>query len=126
MVKRFKQFNESLLDKIEGPSKKDVWKSLGYKRIFNTPEDFFKYMFNGVEAELIENNNFVNWVKNDKIVFVQDLDSKELMINYERIWKIFRKIFFMSYSETEIFIHDMITKYLDLGDYTPVCYSDFD
>ena len=124
MIKKYKQFNESLLNKIEGPNKEEIWKNLGYDRKFDTPEDFFLDIIKGMKV--IEQTKFTDsvfWEKNGEILFHQDLKNRNLYVNYNRNWKIFENVFGMGYNETQLFIKDMVEKYLNWKDFTPRTYT---
>ena len=52
MITRFNGFiNESLLDKMKGKSKEDLWKSFDYDKSFNTPEEFFLDVIKGIKIK---------------------------------------------------------------------------
>ena len=42
MIIRFDTFiNEGLIDKMKGKNKEEIWKSLGFDRIFDDPTEFY-------------------------------------------------------------------------------------
>ena len=121
MIKKFNQFNESLLDKLQGPNKDDVFKSFGYEKGFDTPEDFFLDVIDDMKVkEQIKYTDSVFWEKNGEILFEQDLNNMEIWVNYQTVWKIFEEIFHMNYIETQSFIKSMVEEHLNWNGFTPV------
>jgi hypothetical protein len=120
MIIKYKLFKESLLNKIEGPSKEDVWKNLGYEKGFDTPEEFFLDVIDGIKVKKqTKYPNSVFWEKEGKIVFEQDLKNMDLWVSYNMIWVIFEKVFGMEYNEIESFIKGMVEEYLNWKGFTP-------
>ena len=118
MIKNYKQFNESLLDKLQGPSKEEIWKNLGYDRTFDrtfdTPEDFFLDVIKGIKIKKqTKYPDSLFWEKNGKILFEQDFENMDLWVNYDIIWKIFEKVFGMEYNEIQLFIKGMVEEHLN-------------
>ena len=98
MIKYYNQFNESLLNKFEGPTEEEVWKSFGYEKTFDTYSDFLDYMFS--DLKVIKNPNYPNcffYTKNDKILFEVDDDANYIYVDYFEIWLILEKIFSLDY-----------------------------
>ena len=115
IIKKFNEFsiNEGVKSLLVGPNKDDVWKSFGYDRSFDTPEEFFSYVINNMKIkEQILNPNYIFWEINGKIIFKQDLINKILWVDCNLIDIIFRQIFKMSNSVSYKFIIDYLEKYL--------------
>ena len=111
---------ESLLDKLKGPSKEEVWSSLGYDRTFDTPEEFFLDIIDGIKIKpQTKYPDSIFWEKNGKVIFEQDFKKNQLYVDYKSIWMIFEKIFGLQYSETELFIKNMVEEYLNWRGLTP-------
>lgn len=120
MIKNYIQFNESLLNKLQGPNEEDVWKEFGYDRTFDTPEDFFLYIIKDIKIK--EQTKFpdsVFWEKNGKIIFEQNFKNKELYVDYNTIWVIFWKVFNIDYGETQKIIIGVVEEYLNWKGFTP-------
>ena len=123
MIKNYKQFNESLLNKLQGPNEEDVWKNLGYDKVFDTPEEFFLDVIKGIKVkEQTMYPDSVIWVKNGEIVFEQDLKNMELWVRYDTIWKVFSRIFGMEFNEIKSFIKGMVEEHLNWKGFTPAMF----
>ena len=123
MIKNYIQFNESLLDKLQGPSKEEVWKNLWYDKGFDTPEEFFLDVIKGIKIK--KQTKFpdsVFWEKNGEIFFEQDLEIMYLRVNYDTIWKIFDKGFSMEYIDIQQFIKGMVEEHLNWKGFTPAMF----
>ena len=51
MIKKYKIFTESLLDKLEGPSKDEIFKLFDYEKGYDTPEEFFLDVIDGIKVK---------------------------------------------------------------------------
>ena len=104
-----------------GPTKeemKDYWKKLGYDQYFETPEEFFLNVIDGMKIYK-QNNYYVFWRKNDKIIFRQELKTKCLYVDYYSIWSIFSKVFGLNYDEIQSFIKEQVEEHLNWKGFTP-------
>ena len=120
MIKNYKIFTESLLDKLQGPTKDEVWKSFGYEKGFDTPEEFFLDVIKDIKVrEQIKYPESVFWEKNGKIIFEQYFKKNILCVDYNSIWMILEKIFGLEYDETRLFIKNMVEEYLNWRGLTP-------
>ena len=112
MIKNFNEYtNESLLDKIEGPNKEEVWKSFGYDNIFDTPQDFLDYIFDNIKDEHFEkygNSTFL--LKDDKILFEISYFEQRVYVEYFDVWKILKDLFHLSIYNIDILIEDNLLK----------------
>ena len=120
MIKNYKIFTESLLDKLQGPSKEEVWSSLGYDRTFDTPEELFLDVIKDIKVrEQIKYPESVFWEKNGEVIFEQNFKRNSLYVDYNSIWFIFEKIYGLQYRETELFIKNMVEEHLNWRGLTP-------
>ena len=110
MITKYKQFNESIKSLLVGPSKeemKDYWKSRGFDRTFDTPEEFLLYVMSDMKS--IVDDEYLDsifWLKNGNVLFEENLENKELYINYDFIWKILRGIFNVEFKDIkELILH---------------------
>ena len=125
MIKKYKLFEESLLDKIKGPDEFEIWKNLGYDKTFDTSEDFINYILNEITFKhQTTNTENIFYQLNNNIVFEFDNIKMNLFVSYNLIWKILSKIFKMSYGEIENFIYKKINEKFKNSSYTP-CSSEF-
>ena len=109
MIKKYKIFKESLLNKLEGPTMEEAWKNHGYDRVFNTPEEFFLYVIDGMKIkEQTKYPESVLWEKNGKIIIEQNFKSNMIYVDYNSIWLVFRKIFGLRDTEIQIIIKNTV------------------
>ena len=121
MIKKYKIFTESLLSKLQGPTKDEVWKSFGYEKGFDTPEELFLDVIKDIKVrEQIKYPESVFWEKNGEVIFEQNFKRNSLYVDYNSIWFIFEKIYGLQYSETELFIKNMVEEYLNWRGLTPM------
>ena len=121
MIKNYKLFTESLLDKLEGPTKDEVWKSFGYEKGFDTPEEFFLDVIKDIKVkEQTKYPQSIFWEKNGKIIFEQDFKNNLLYVDYKSIWMVFEKIYDLQYSETQLFIKNKVEEHLNWKGLTPI------
>lgn len=101
---------ESLLDKLEGPSKEEVWESFGFDRTF-TSEEFFQYLTDGIEI-ISPNGLYYEWKKDNKKIFEQYLKPEKLIfMDYSTIFKIYEIVFDMNFGDFSKFMKEMFNKY---------------
>ena len=123
MIKNYQQFiKESLLDKLQGPTKEEVWKYVGYEKTFDTPEEFFLEVIKDIKIRpQTKYPDSIFWEKDGEIIFQQDLKNMVLWVKYNTIWKIFDKVFCMEYSEIQELIKSMVEEHLNWKGFTPGC-----
>ena len=121
----FECLSESLLDKLEGPSKEEVFKNIGYNRENDTPESFFEHITDGIRKLKID-GNLVYWGKNNKIILGQNTRLKDVYVDYKSIWIIYENVFNMSDDEIKQFILKMVKKYLNWNESMFVFDYDFE
>jgi len=123
MITNYKKFNENIKSLLVGPTKdemKDYWKDLGYDQSFETPEEFFLYIIDGIKIkEQTEYPNSILWEKNDEIIFDQNLKFKYLFVNSKLIWSVFRNVFGLNYDEIQSFIKNQVEEHLNWKGFTP-------
>ena len=120
MITKYNQFNESIKSLLVGPTKEEIWKSFGYDQSFDTPEEFLLYVIDGISIKVqTKYTKSIFWVKNDKLLFEQDLKNKELFVDYESIWVVFEKIFNLEYKEIQSFISNIVEEHLNWKGFTP-------
>ena len=113
---------ESLLNKLEGPNEEEVWKKFGYEKGFDTPEEFFLNVIDGIKVK--EQSKYPEsffWEKNGRIIFEQDFKNNILYVDYKSIWVIFEKIYGLQYLEIKLFIKNMVEEYLNWNGLTSTC-----
>ena len=114
MIKNYKIFTESLLDKLQGPTKDEVWKSFGYEKGFDTPEEFFLDVIKDIKVkEQTKYPQSIFWEKNGKLLFEQKKSSGWVVCDYNNIYTILRRFFDMKPSEIQNFIKIMVEKHLN-------------
>jgi len=104
---------------LVGPSKEEIWKNLGYEKEFNTPEEFFLYMIDGIVS--CKSNKYPNsicWEKNGKTIFEQDFNYRDLIVNKE-IWNILKNVFCFDNDEVKSFIKEQVKEHLNWNGFTP-------
>jgi len=121
-MKNYKQFNEGLNDLLKGPSKEEVWKNLGYEKTYNTPEEFFLKLIDGLEIIKIKKQRYypesVFWGTNGELLFEQY--KKDLLFCNDKIFDIYEKVFNMTLDDIIKFIKIMVEKHLNWNGFTPV------
>ena len=111
---------ESLLSNLKGPTKDEIFKSFGYEKGFDTPEEFFLDVIKDIKVKQTKYPESVFWEKNGKVIFEQNLKKNLLYVDYKSIWVIFEKIYGLQYSETQLFIKNMVEEYLNWRGLTPM------
>ncbi len=75
MIKKYKQFKESLLNKLQGPTKEEVWKGMGFGKGFTDCSDFIDYVLQNSE-ELFSYGWYLYKYKDDMdIFFIEKYDG---------------------------------------------------
>jgi len=119
MITKFEKFNESIKSLLVGPTKEEIWKNLGYDKSFDTPEEFFLTVIDGIKIkEQTEHPNYIYWEKNGKVIFKQDLKDMDLWVD-QTIWSILEKVFGINYNKTQKFIKDQVEEHLNWKGFTP-------
>lgn len=109
----FKRQNiyESLLDKLVGPNKEDVWKSFGYDKSFDTPTDFINYILDNVKQKNFKNHsNSTFLVKDNKILFEISYFEQRIYVEYFDVWRILKDLFHLSILDIDTLIEDNLLK----------------
>jgi len=120
MITKYSKFNESIKSLLIGPTKEEVWENLGYDQSFETTEEFFLNVIDGMKIkDQSEYSDIVFWEKNGKIIFEQDLKNKYLYVNYYIIWSVFENIFGLNSVEIQSFIIDVVKKHLNWIGFKP-------
>ena len=82
---------------------------------------FFINNINGCELKSISKYpNCIFFIKNDKVLFCQDLKYEEFVCYYEKIWKVFETKYGCNYAETQEVIKGILETHLKLMGYTPI------
>ena len=93
MITKYNKFNESIKFLLVGPSKEkmgDYWKSLSFDRTFDTPEEFFLYMIDGMKIkEQTKYPNVIFWMNHGKVIIEQNLKINVIMVDTNSIWSVF-------------------------------------
>ena len=63
--------------------------------------------------------NYIFFVKDDEILFQQDVKNKYFHVKHSLIWSVFENKYGLNYSETQAFIKDRLETHLKLEVYTP-------
>lgn len=88
-----------------------------------------RYNFQKEVIDLLSNLNRVPdktdqgiiwWVRNDEWYLQQDEKNKALWCHYDRIWSIIGSSYDMQFTETQVFIRDIMKKHFKLGYLTPL------
>ena len=123
MITKFEQYNESIKSLLVGPTKdemKDYWKNLGYDQSFDTPEEFFLHVIDGMKIKKQTKYPYsIFWEKNKKILFEQDLKNKYLLVDYYPIWSIYENFFCLNGVDIQSFIKDQVEEHLNWKGFTP-------
>ena len=120
MITKFEKYNESIKSLLVGPSKEEVWKSLGYDSSFGTPEEFLLWVIDGMKIkEKTKDTDYIIWEKNGKIIFAQDFDHMQLYVDDESIWCVLEKVFGLDYDEIKSIITDVVEEHLNWNGFTP-------
>jgi len=121
MIKKFKQFNESLLDKLRGPNYEELVKWLGSnvdeirnllhldssEKIPVTPEEFVKeYIKNGRVIIIPKYNNSKCVVKGNEIIFQYDEPHNIIYFNFN-IGEIIEIIYKKDYASIRNIMEDL-------------------
>ena len=125
MITKYNKFNESIKNLLVGPTKEEVWKSKGYDRTFDTPEEFFLNVIDGMEIKKQSAYPYsVIWEKDGVIIFEQKLYTKDLWVDYKSIWSVFEIFFGLKYNEIQIIIINIVREHLNWKGFTPkICWT---
>ena len=118
MISNFKQFNEGINHLLVGPTKEEIWKSLGFDEPFDTPEEYLLYLIKDLKK--ITEYNMISFYNGNVELFRYSDFNKFLFCNQERIWKILEGVFGLKYLEIQSLIKRTISKQLGLTYYTPI------
>ena len=85
--------NESLLDKLQGPSKEEIWKGLGYNITFDTVEEFLNYIYDNliVDDSLFDSLLYKN--KNNNEIIIEYVYTGGVLYYNASLIKILNMIF---------------------------------
>jgi hypothetical protein len=88
-------------------------------------EQWFQLVLDGLQIEINNHKpNSVYYEKGGKILFElyqnpDDKEEKHLWCNTILVWSVFENEFGLNYDETQVFIKNMVEKYLKLGAVIP-------
>ena len=100
-----------------GPTDEEIWKYFGYDKTFNTPEEFFSYVVDGLVGKPLSNYpDTIHYEKNNITYFEYLTQNRWLYVNQDKIMDIFKYIFYLSQEDTKNFIKEQWKKYLQLSD----------
>jgi len=128
MIKKYKQFNEGLLDKLTGPSKEEFFKNKGFEKSFETGDEFLDYIIVNLErVELpakdhwnyqnMEIPNKTYFKYNGVIYFEYNNKSNKIYFSEENIHEILKDVFNLSYVDIMKLIR---TKFKDKYNIDPI------
>lgn len=149
MIKKYSIFKESLLNKLTGPTYDEILKNTSANNLlricFNNFDDYgveyalkngasvvlynklkdvkewFLNIINNLEfKKYITNENVIIWYMGNIALFNQEIEKKNILVDYNKIWLKFINEYGYSEKETETFISNILNKYLNLVDYTVV------
>ena len=63
---------------------------------------------------------YFQYEKDGEIIFQQDLKNMVLWVKHNTIWKIFEEFYGLQYSETQLFIKNMVEEHLNWKGFTPL------
>lgn len=109
-----KNIYESLLDKMEEPTKDEVWKKLGYEKSFESPEEFIYYIFNNLKRKM--NKLEIRWVDkfDETVIKYNVLNKRKLELYVIEYLDLIYEIFNMGYNESKKIIVDILNKTFDI------------
>lgn len=109
-----KNIYESLLDKMEGPTKDEVWKNLGYEKSFESPEEFIYYIFDNLKRKM--NKLEIRWVDkfDETVIKYNVLNKRKLELYVIEYLDLIYEIFNMGYNESKKIIVDILNKTFDI------------
>jgi len=124
MITKFEKYNESIKSLLVGPTKEEVWKNFGYEKGFETPEEFFLYIIDGIKIIKMNKNNKKDEIyfgKNNKIYFKYILNNNSMNVLWVsiNIWNILEKIFNLKILVIKSLITDIIEEKLYLKNFIP-------
>lgn len=83
-------------------------------------EEFFLSILEGCTKHTLEKYPEAIFFKKDgEVIMEQDNKNKIFWLDYKKIWKVFSGKFSLNYTETQLFLNDMLDKHLNLKGYTP-------
>jgi len=98
----------------------DKIKKIKYSRL-SEKDRLFLEMIDGIEPFKSDKYpDSIFWKKNDRILLEQDFKNGWLHVNYNIIWSVFEKKYGYNYIDTQSFIKDVVGKYTNLGQFTPI------
>ena len=88
--------------------------------IIRDMEGFFLSFLEGCEIKISDKYpGSIFYIKNDKILFQQEMKNKYFWVEYDFIWSIFESKYGLNYTETQAFIKDVLETHIKLEGYTP-------
>lgn len=102
--------NESLLTKLEGPSKEEISKNLNFEIKFDNPEDFINDIINNIKVSKKRNNDIIFEKDGTDILLLRDAD-KYLFIDNELVWDILKKVYGLTVTESNVILGKMFSEY---------------
>ena len=128
MITKFEKYNESVKSLLVGPTKEEVWKNLGYVKIFNrtfdTSEEYFIYLISNMKIQEQTEYPYIEFYEvNGKLLFEKNLRTKNLWVDNNYIWKPFKIIFGLSEVGIRSFLKKMIKEHLKWDEFN-IRYTD--
>jgi len=111
--------NESIKHLLTGPSEEEVWKSFGYNRTFDTPEEFINYILENYTKH-DGNSKTIHHFIGHKKMFTEHIINKrniEYSINYNNFTKIIMKIFGKNRFDAEHLLYDAFNKKINKNNF---------
>jgi len=105
--------NESIRDLLVGPTKEEIFKTLGYDEVFETPEEFFLNILDKIKIYPQNDNNSTYWQINGKLAFQQDSELDLLWVDNKSIIFVLKKIYDMNGPEIGNLIKSLVKEKLN-------------
>jgi len=115
MIKNYKQYNESIRDLMVGPTKEEVWKSLGYGKPFETPIEYITFLLHNIKKDN-DDYNISDFFYKKKYIFSQYKDINYISVNNDII-KLIRSMFRISKNKLLDLFKNEIEKRLNITNY---------
>jgi len=114
MIKKYKQYNESIKSLLVGPTKEELWKNLGYDKPFETPIEYITFLLDNVKKDVYDNS--INFFYKKKYIFSQWCNTNYISVNKDII-KLIRSMFRISENKLLNLFKNEIEKRLNITNY---------